>query len=140
MKNLGKVETAIVEARIGKKTFFELSETEFRYATDQIIFRTAAIMGSGLPHTEYFATVLHDQIVNFFLNYGFEYLTAEEVYLALELNVNTQLKMPSGITLNEIPFEGECVNVSFLSKILRNYMVLRNYIDRTIQNALNGYN
>ena len=62
----------------------------------------------------------------FFKDFGYEYLTLEEILLAFRLNV-----MP---TAEKVQFTGTCVNVDFISKVINEYLNTRKLLDRKLQN------
>lgn len=137
--NLTEVEKKIAESRLTGKSFFELEENEIRFSTDQIIFRCAAEFGCALPSTEGFAEIISDELLIFIKDFGYGELTVEEVFLAMRLNSKGGLKFPSGVDVEAVVFTGNCVNVNFISKILSNYLAIRNILDRKLQNLLDGH-
>lgn len=116
-----------------------MDEKALRVATDQIILRCSAIVGCEMPFTEMFANILSEQIISFIIGFGYNNLTLSEIILAIETNIASSLKMPAGIEVEEITFSGRCVNVTFLSKVLKNYISIRNLLDRKLQNVVDGY-
>lgn len=142
MKDLKKPterERQIAEARNSGLSFCELDDVDRRVALDQIIFRATAIAGCMLPQTDMFATFISDEISKHILGFGFSEYTLDEILLALQFNATGNIKNPSGEDLEQVDFFGACVNVIYLGKILRNYKVLRDNLDRKIQNQLDGY-
>jgi hypothetical protein len=116
-----------------------MSELDKRIVIDQIMFRGAAGFGSSLPQTEIFAKFVAEEISIFIDEFGYSEFTLEEFLLALRINSNGPIKNPSGNDLEQVVFSGICINVFFISKILRNYKVLRDNLDRRIQNIIDGY-
>jgi hypothetical protein len=105
---------------------------------DQILLRGAAISGCALPSTEFFAEIIGEELEIFIKDFGYSELTTEEILLAMRLNSRGDFKYP-GETIEKVIFFGNCFNVEYFSKILYNYMVLRNILDRKIQNTIDGY-
>ena len=139
MKNLGEIEQLVIDARLDGKSFFEMNENEIRVATDQIILRCSAEVGCDLPFTDLFANILSEQIISFIKNFGYENYTVREVLLAMEINLIHPLPANLALDVNEVVFTGRCVNVNFISKILKNYQLIRHQLDRKIQNQIDGY-
>ncbi len=110
-----------------------------RVATDEMIVKGAAIYGCDMPQTDFFASKLSDEIVTFIAEFGYENLTTREVLLALRMNAQGEQKNTLGETLPQIDFFGNFIHVSFLAKILNNYMVIRNNLERKFQNHIDGY-
>lgn len=133
------MERLLLDARESEPSFSELDEVELRLATDKIILNCSAITGCELPFTELFADTISTSIVSFIEKFEYSDLNVSEVILAMEFNLKHQLRMPSGIELQEVIFVGRCPNISYLSKIMYNYMVIRNNIDRRLQNLIDGY-
>ncbi len=139
LKRLTKQEEQIVQARNIGLSFCELDDLRMRVVIDQIMFRGAAISGCTLPMTETFATFIAEEISSFILDFGYEELTQEEFLLALRINAFGKIKNPAGEDFDQVQFSGNNISVVYLGKILKNYMVLRNNLDRKIQNQLDGY-
>lgn len=136
---LTKVEKLIAKNRMKGKSFVETEGNDRRVFCDQIIVRTAADTGCGLPNTDFYANVVCEEIEGLFIDLGYEELTLAEVILGLRLNMATGLRFPSGAEVEIVPFNGSNFNVGFLAKVLQNYMSLRTCLDRKLQNHLDGY-
>lgn len=139
LSNLTQLENLIIDARIDNVSFSSLEGNNLRVACDKIIIKCSAFYGCEMPYTDKFASVLSQEIHHFILTYGYENLSLEEIIIAMEINMNHTLKIPVGIEIQPFEFFGRCVNVSFLSKVLNNYMAIRNLLDRKIQNKIDGY-
>ena len=139
LKRPTKQEEQIVQARCEGLSFCELDGLNERVAIDQIMFRGAAISGCALPMTETFATFIAEEITAFILNFGYGELTLEEFLLAMRLNAYGKIRNPAGEDFDQVNFSGNSINVVYLGKILKNYMALRNNLDRKITNQLDGY-
>jgi hypothetical protein len=129
----------VLDYRCSEEPFSKLSEKDEKVALDEIMLRGAANTGCNLPNTDFFANIIGEEIAIHVKEFGYQDLTAGEILLALRLNSKGDAKYPAGLTLEQVPFFGNCFNVEFLSKVLSNYMVLRNYIDRKFQNHIDGY-
>lgn len=139
LKRPTKIEVRIIKARSEGLSFCELDGDDQRIAIDQIMFRGAAICGCNLPQTEMFATYVADEISSFILEFGYEELTLNELLLALKINAFGKIKNPAGEDIEQVCFTGNTINVFYLGKILKNYKVLRDNLDRRIQNQIDGY-
>lgn len=141
---IGRIETLVLEARADDSyfSFSQLDSDKQHILASQLVFKAAAISGLSLSQNEYFCDELEKQIVKFFNQFGFSNLNEKEFELALQINLARRFTMPSGIELDNIEPFGAFVNVAYLAKVLDNYMVIRNMIDRKLKNFIdgNGYN
>lgn len=139
MPKLNENERKILKARIYDWSFCQLSEAEQRVAIDQIMFRGAAICGCSLPQTELFAKFISEEITIHILEFGYAEYTLDEILLALRINSTGKIKNSAGDDMEQVYFSGAVINVIYLSKILSNYRILRNHLDRQLQNKIDGY-
>ena len=139
LKKQTEIEKKIIKARLSSISIFEMDEKNIKVFCDALIFKCSAFTGCELPVTDYYADVLSASIIRFLLDMGYGDLTLEEIELALSVNCSHQHKLPLGIELPEITFFGKGLNIFFLSKILGNYMILRNHLDRRFQNLIDGH-
>lgn len=139
LKNLGKIEYLVIDARLDGKTFSQMTDEESVIATNQIILSSSVGFGCDLPFTEMFSNVLSEQILLLINNCGFENYTLSEVLLSLQINLMHPLPSYLAVELNEVVFSGRCVNVNFISKTLNNYKAIRYQLDRKLQNFIDGY-
>lgn len=102
------------------------------------MLRGAAICGCSLPQTEFFAGYIAEELILFIKN-GYEEYTLDEVLLAIRVNSKGGARAPSGLEVEQIPFTGVCFNVNYVSKVLSNYKLLRDYLDRKFENKIDGY-
>lgn len=136
---LTAVEEKILAGRLLGISFCELNKKETREAVDQIILRGSAITGCKLPQTDFFADFIAEEVSVFINDFGFSELTPGEILLALRLNECRSLKFPSGVEIERVEFSGHCFNIAYFSKVLANYKVLRNLLDRKFQNHIDGH-
>lgn len=134
-----EVERRIVESRLDGLSVSQLDESATRTTADQIMLQAAAIIGCPTPETEFFAEVVSNTMMNYLKRFGFGELTLAEIILAIELNTQAGLRFPSGLEVEKVPFFGVCFNIDFLSRILSNYMIFRNNLDRKFENFIDGY-
>lgn len=133
------MEQKILDARVSGVSFCQISKDELQWHIDQIMLKGAAISGCSLPNTEFFAQIIGEELSEFILNFGFSELTYDELLLALRMNVKGGFKLPVGLEVEFINFFGNCFNIDFFSKIIANYMAVRNQLDRKLQNHIDGY-
>lgn len=134
-----KFEDKIVEARLDGFSFNQIEENKLRWHVDQIMLRGAAISGCAIPATEFFAEIISEELSSFILNFGYEELTYAEILLALRINSKGGYKYPSGIEIEPVVFFGNCFNIDYFSKVMSNYMAIRNLLDRKLQNFIDGH-
>jgi len=128
-----------LDARLTGFSISQLSENDLRIASDKIIIRCSVLTGCEMPFTEFYAAALTEQILEIFVKFGFDKLTLAEILLAMEMNWMKYVQLPSGDYADEIRFEGKTVNVSFITKVLYKYMMIRNFLDRKLENHIDGY-
>lgn len=139
MPKLANIEKEIIEARLVGESFSEMTDSDKRYATDQIIITCSAIYGCGMPLTEGFAEVISRETLTLIEKFGYSELTLAEVLLAMQINTVGNVKYPSGVEVEKTKFSGSCFNTNFLSGVLSAYMSLRTILDRKFQNHIDGY-
>jgi hypothetical protein len=137
--DLTDFERKVIDSRLSGLSFGQIEENNLRWHIDQIMLRGAAISGCVVPATEFFAEIIAEEISVFILEFGYRDLSYDEILLALRINSKGGYKLPTGIELESVPFFGNCFNVDYLSKILLNYMAIRNILDRKLQNIIDGY-
>lgn len=128
----------ILKARLNGVSFGEMDEEKFRYATDQIILSCSAISGAQFPESELLAKYLSDEIMELLLNWGYEDFTIEEVVTAIRMNMKSLIKNPYGEDIESVEPSWR-VSVMFISRVLKNYKILRDGIDRHIERKIMGY-
>ncbi|HRP30498.1 MAG TPA: hypothetical protein PKV73_01335 [Agriterribacter sp.] len=133
------VEKKIIEARLTGTSFGQMSDDEIRVCVDKMILNCSAIVGCGLPQTDYFADILTDAVKTYLVDYGYEILTNTEVMLAMNLNEKRGIRLVSGLELESVAFSGNHFNVSYLAKVIQNYLVIRGQLDRKLQNHIDGF-
>jgi hypothetical protein len=133
------VEEKILDARLVGVSFSQLNSDQLRSATDQIMLKGAAISGCPTPLTEGFAEIIANELIIFINDYGYSNLTLKEILTAMRLNAAGGWKWPGGDVIERIEFSGACFNVTFISKVLYPYLVLRTTMDRKFQNKLDGH-
>lgn len=129
----------ILQARIDGVSFCEMEYDFAKPYLDKILLSGAAITGASLPQTEFFADVISKEIYIHLLEFGKGELTLEEVLLALRINSTIQITSWDGSKVPHIEFFGNSFNIDYLSKVLNNYMTQRGYLDRKLENYLDGY-
>lgn len=132
-------EGLILEARMKGESIANFSGNDAILSCDEIIIKCSAFYGCEMPYTDLFAKILSEAMLNFFTRFGYGELTTAEIILAMEMNLSSDLKIPSEIENEKIEFSGKCVNVMFVSKVLKKYIYLRNMLDRKLQNIIDGY-
>lgn len=136
---LNNHEKKVIKARLTDCSFSQIEEKYIQWHIDQVMIRAAAIGGCAIPNTDFFAQIIGEELLDFIVNFGFGELTYEEIILAFKLNATGAVRFPSGDYMDRVTFSGTCFNIDYLSKILSNYMLLRNSLDRKIQNKIDGY-
>lgn len=133
------IENRVIDARLTGKSFCELQGNELRAAGDQVILKTAALYGCPLPQTDFFAEILTNELAELITNFGYGEFTLAEIELALRINTHINLPLPPGLELEKVNFTGNVANIYFISRVLSNYIILRNSVDRRLQNLIDGY-
>lgn len=135
---LTKIEKKIIEIRIKGKSFFELDETETRLATDKIMINGSSLYGCPLVESELLATAISKEIETY-VNDNYPEISEDEIMYALQINMQSDIRYPSGEEVSVIDFTGDQFNVFFLVRVVEKYMKFRNILDRKLQNFIDGY-
>jgi hypothetical protein len=139
IKTWTPTENKILDARCGGVAFRSTSGEIRKTFLDDIMLSGAAATGCALPNTDFFANVISNEIDYMLENFVEQDIAASEVILALRMNSQADLKIPKGVEYEQVPFSGYCFHITFLSQVLSNYLRVRNFIDRKLQNAIDGY-
>lgn len=134
------VELQILGARTadGAISLNQMSEDHLKSVACLFVFRAAAISGLNLPDNTFFVEEIEAQVLKFLLKFGYKNLNEKELELALQLNLPVYYQLPSGVDIQFIEATGSFVNVNFLGNVLKNYMTIRNVIDRRLKNYIDG--
>lgn len=131
-KSFPQFELKIISSRLDKPDFSSIDEETKKDLIDKFIVDASTIVGCPLPTTELFADSLSVQIIRYLTDFGFGNLTLDELNLALLLNLNGDI----GIDNSVVEFTGKFINVAFLAKVLKRYMIARKIVDGKIINNL----
>ena len=132
---LTQIELKILEARIGSDGNIADSE-DFG---EELLLKTSAIHGVKIPDSVGFSEILSGEIENMILEGDFSILSYEEVLLAIRINANSSFQFPSSTDVEKVKFYGNFVSPEFISKILLNYMTVRNELDKKLKNFIDGF-
>lgn len=116
-----------------------MNENELRYMCDQIIVKGAALYGCDMPQTEFFASILSQELSDYLLQFGYEDFTLDEIILAMRMNANGNFINPLGDDIDQVQFFGNFIHINFISKVLKGYSVLRNNLESKFKNHIDGY-
>lgn len=106
---------------------------------DEILLIASSVYGVNPPASPAFSKIVSNEIHQMFANGILSHLGYSEVILAIRLNGRGDIQLPSNLDLEKIKFSGSFISVDFISKILNNYLLVRNFIDRKLQNFIDGY-
>lgn len=132
------MERMIFDARCIGLSFSQLGSEQQSDVCSELIVKTATSTGLKLPTNETFCLVLEKQLIQYINDCGFSNFTAEEFDLSLLFNLENDIPLPSGIDIEKISPFGDAVSVSFISRLLKNYLIVRKMIDRKLQNFIDG--
>lgn len=138
-KGLVKVEHDILNERRVGISICQKVGVSLKVDVDQLILIGAAIFGCAIPTTEYFADIIGKELILFIYESEIESLTFDEMLLAMRFNTKSNFNPPKGLDIELVSFTGAYFNISFFSKIIFNYLQVRNQLDRKIQNQIDGY-
>lgn len=129
----------VLDARTsGELSFSQLEEDKQHTAAFMLILRISVISGLKVPENQIFIDELASQVSKYLTKFNFKNLTESEMELALQINIPVRFSYPSGFSMEIIEPFGDAVNVTFLGKVLNNYMGLRHLVERRLQNFING--
>jgi hypothetical protein len=133
---LTEIEQKVIKARQVGFSVSQFDHAGLKTIFDELILNISVISGAPMPNTNFLADALNFRLIDFLQNFGYGNLTIEEIVQAFYFNAKGGLKFPSGIDIDAINFSGGYVNVEYVSKVLSNYMAVRNILDRKIQNLI----
>lgn len=134
------VKKMILAARADGDCFWELAADpqKGQEFTDLITIRVSAITGCELRATPLFDKVLSDEVGLMLADFYLDDLTISEICLAVRLNSWPLIKYTGGKDIEKVPIPQK-LNVDFLMKILYNYKILRDYMEKEFANKLAGF-
>lgn len=103
-----------------------------------LIVKSTTIMGFKIIPNEMFITDLSESIIEFLIDFRYDGLSWEEIYLAIRINGFSDKKQLSRIEFDYTPMETPHFNIAFLSSCLSSYMNVRNIVQSKIENMING--
>lgn len=136
---LNEIELKVIAAR---KKGVAISQSDYeglKEQVDELVLNISVISGAPMPNTSFLADALNFRLIDYLQRFGYGNLTLDEIILAFYFNAKGGLKSPSGIEVEPVVFLGGYVNVEYVSKVISNYMAIRNLIDRKIQNLIDEY-
>lgn len=138
---MNELENKIIQYRtMDKDGIWDCNDAELKKDIFDVILRISFISGCKLPDNEKLLDFFVDELIDFLREYGYATYAAMEILLAFRININTVLKMPSGITIEKIKMQTENISVEYISEVLHNYSIIRNCLDRKFQNHIDGHN
>jgi hypothetical protein len=137
---LTKIEQLIWKARAesNELSFSELDMDNKIVGVRELVLFATVSYGFPALNQDHLLDILEQGIISQIGRFGFKNLNLPELMLALQLNMKTDLNIPDGIEIEEVNPTGSFFNVNFLSKVLKNYMVIRNLLDKKIKNMIDG--
>lgn len=66
-------------------------------------------------------------------------MNLSEYHLALQINANASLKIPSGVDGEQVNPTTTGISIKFLGDVIAFYVQFRNALDRKLQNAIDGF-
>lgn len=135
------IESLIIDVRGNEDaiSFCEMTADERQLAWDNILFNGTAFTGCLVPTSDILASRISNQISNYIFSFGYKDYTPEEVNLALQLNAHNNFDELSMLDLKVVEFSGSHFNLTYLASVLGNYKKIRDFLDRKLQNFLDGY-
>lgn len=139
-KKLNEIENEIVKQRVYETDcIFQLSDDKVKSELFKTVVGIAHLSGGALPKSEVFLDMFIEELHIFLLEYGYDSYAITEIILAFRININTKLRLPSGITLERVSLKTEQLSIEYISDVLHQYSIIRNNIDRKFQNSIDGY-
>lgn len=138
-EKLSKIENLIIDARCQGMSINQISQEDLTIELDDVVLRLSAITGCPLPNTNLFAQAIIDELRIFINDFGYKEFTLNEFMLAFRINAHGSIKHPNGEEMETIKFTGSSLNIDYIAKVLNNYRIIRNLLDRKLQNQLDGY-
>lgn len=137
---LTEIENKVIRARQEGFSISQFDHAGLKTIFDELILNISVISGAPMPNTNFLADSLNFRLVDYLQKFGYGNLTIEEITLGFYFNAKGGLRYPSGIDIDTVIFSGAYVNVEYVSKVLSNYMAIRNILDRKFQNLIDEQN
>lgn len=117
----------------------ELTLTDRENIADEIMISCSATFGCQLPASKEISDSVSKGIRKLFEREGYKDLSEEEIHLAMSFNFDQNVAFPDALEIQQVKNSGQFVNVEFVSKIVYNYMLIRKFLDRKLQNFIDGF-
>jgi hypothetical protein len=127
-QNLYPDEKKIYDSRMIGISVQDMNESEVRAATTGIIFKISVICGCQVPTNELHIDALEQEFMVFLKEYGYDYLTVEEIITAFRMNANFRLP-------EKIETYGALFNIDYASKVLKQYSTKRYQLDNKLSDV-----
>lgn len=132
-------EEKILNTRLTKNSIIQFPTEELQDKMDEILKVISAISGLPLPTNDGMGTVLKTELITFLMDFGYKLLNEDEIALAFRLNISSTVRFSDGTYMPVIEPVGNFLNVLYCAKVLSNYLIIRNMLDRKAQNVIEGY-
>jgi len=123
--NLGLDEKKIFDARMIGCSVSDMNDSEVRAATTGVIFKISVICGCQVPTNELHIDALEQEFIIFLKEFGYSYLTVEEILTAFRMNANFRLD-------DKIETYGALFNIDYAAKVLKQYVNKRSLLDHKL--------
>lgn len=112
---------------------------EFSSFGDELLLQSSAIHGVKPPDSQLFSEIISTEIEEMITSGGFSSLGYEEILFAIRLNAWHDFDLPGSLDVERIKFFGAFISPDFLSRVLKNYVTIRNFLDRKLKNFIDGF-
>lgn len=136
--SLTELEVKIVTARCAGDSIEDLSEELYQDFLKTTVSSSIAIYGFFWPTSQNLLDLIVSELGYYLKCQGFGHFTASEVYLAIQLNAKSGLKIPSGVDADLVKPFGATISIKFISDVLCLYTLFRDNLDRKFQNFIYG--
>lgn len=137
---LTEVENEVILTRISStESFCDMDTDKKDIVSDKVMMYCVSMYGWTLPANQIISSLVSEEIKIFLSRHFYSCLSEEEIFLALRINYSPDLSFPDILDIGRVYFINAQVNAGIVSKIIDNYMKLRVFIDRKLQNIIDGY-
>lgn len=128
-------EAGIFNARLNQPPISELSNDEVENVLANFIFSSCVCVGCPLPDDIYFLK-LKDRLKGLLFNLGYSGLSANELYISLELNSDRYIGESDFLP---VEFLNKNMGLEYLANVIKYYVGLRNWFERKVEILIKGY-
>jgi hypothetical protein len=117
----------------------QIDDQELLTDFDEILFRVSKISGVDIKEAALDFDFLKEETIIYLKNFGYINLNLGEIILAFRFNCDTDILKRLDVEIEKIISKSKYLNVDYIVSVLKNYLQFRFFVDRKVQNIIDGY-